>query len=331
MSKIELVQELVTLLHLTPSGDNCRPFKFQFNHSTDELEIIYDKKIAEHILNTNEISSIITLGMMDYVLNHCDIGIIKKEIFFNRFNFDQSVVAIYQLEFKQLIINKNLKELILSRRTIRSNYDRVECDFNDHSIYYKDMIPQNLIELMLIKEDDFWSNKNIINDVFKWVHLTKAEANRKKIGLYWRDLGVTIKDYVFIALMKIFPRFGIIIYKAFAKYFVKSHLRDLYSNSSFIFFPTSSLSNESESYFNLGAFTYQKWLELTKLGYQLQPLSFYTFFKLNTENEIISEINKLFGRNYKFYWIFRVGKINPKFKFSKSESLLPIKDILRVI
>lgn len=312
MNKLEIIKELVTLLHFTPSGDNCRPFVFEFNVVSNELKIIYCKKQAEHVLNPNEISSCITLGMMDYVLSISELKINKKEFYLKSLSKDQGVVACYWIDFNDSTISPLLKDLILSRKTDRNRYvDKVKAFTEDKIMMIKD-IPKDIIEMMLNSEDDFWTNESIIKDVFRWVHLSKQSYYKNKLGLYWKDLGSGIKEYPFLVLIKYCRKWAIFFYRSGVKFLVKKHFLKL------------------ESFFDLGRVSYKKWLKLSQAGYVLQPISFYTFSKMGCQNDLIDRLNQLTGQDAVFYWIFRAGKSNlisdKNIKVSK-----PIEQILSIV
>ena len=330
MNRIEIIKELVFLLHLTPSGDNCRPFLFQFNKDSNEFKIIYCKKQATHVLNPNELSSSISLGMMDYAISILGLKIIKKEINFLELNYDQGVVACYWFDFDNSTILPTVKNSILNRKTNRSKHsEKVRASTDDKIVLIKDF-PKELIQHFLKIEDTFWTNEAILRDVFHWVHLSKKHFYKKILGLYWRELGGGITDYPFFILLKYFRKWAILLYRLGVKFIIKAHLTALYESSSLLLIPLPSQEITVESFFELGRISYKKWLEMTDAGLVLQPLSFYTFSQIGYANDLIDELNQLTGQQNNFYWIFRAGKSNLKadtnIKLSKS-----IEQILSII
>lgn len=329
MVQNKLIEELVLLLHLTPSGDNCRPFHFEYIQKTQQLNIIYCKKQAEHILNPNELSSCVSLGMMDYVISNCGLKIVFKDINLTEIKNDQAIIAQYQFDLNQGKLDLELKDSILNRNTFRFKFNQKIKQLNLEGLLFLPDLPNHLESLMLEKEDQIWTNEKIINDIFKWVHLTKTRALDNKLGMYWKELGMTWLEFPFVLLLKYTTGLSILLYKVFINKIIKKHLGKLYSSSSFIFVPLVSERVEEKSMFELGYLSYQKWLKLTSLGYTLQPLSFYTFSDFGNNN-IIDEINSIFKTKYCFFWIFRIGKIDYK-KPNKEKRALPLEKILRII
>lgn len=294
-----------------------------------KFSIIYCKKQAKHVLNPNELSSCITLGMMDYAISVSGIKIIKKEINYMQINKEQGIVACYWFDLNESEILPTVSNTILSRKTNRSKYaEKINAYTDGNTVLLRDF-PKDVIETMLKIEDSFWTSEAIIKDVFHWVHLSKKKFYRNVLGLYWKELGGEMKDYPFLILLKYFRRVAILLYRFGAKVFIKRHLKTLYESSSLLIIPLPRRELMLESFFELGQISYKKWLELTEAGFVLQPLSFYTFSKIGTSNDLIERLNQLTGQQTNFYWLFRAGKSNLKSKTIIKLSK-PIEQILSI-
>jgi len=311
MIQLDQINKLVRLIQSSPTGDNCQPFNFKFIKSRNVLQIIYIKNLGEHILNPNEMASLISLGMIDYLISNSGMSIKDKQLFFQEINKDNEIVAEYIFEDNSFIDEKFF-EVCLKRSTFREKFSKKVLELSPpKDIIFQKEVSQDFIKSMLSVEDIFWENIDILKDVFSWVNLSHRDHVLRRRGLYWKELGVNGFEWPFLALVKYTPRLAIKFYRIIGSRLIKRHINNIYSHSSFLFITVRNDLGFHQKFFELGSKAIQVWLELTKQKISAQPLSFYTFYKIHINDEMnddfSNQLKLIVKEENVFIWIYRIG------------------------
>jgi hypothetical protein len=320
-----------------PSGDNCQPFKIS-KISANEFLISYDISTAKHILNADNIPSIISLGAL---IESISIGAsqfscyitTKPEKDFGTEGTDWLSFKIFRAD----IPKDNLINSITNRHTDRGNYKIDLSDFElkrldsslQKSIQDKAVqvlttkITDKIISYFVHCEEIFWKEKQIVRDLSRWIKFKKTEI--PKDGFTWKNLSLSFFEaiaLVFLArnqfLINIFEPILTLINKAKMK-------KSLHHSAGIIFF---AIKDDSKmGILNSGRSMMRAWLTITEQGYVAQPLSIssilpYTLKKKianmddsnkDWQNNVITKNTELssllnIDSTSDIIWAFRFGK-----------------------
>lgn len=279
-----------------PSGDNCQPFKITKINANEYL-VSYDITTAKHILNSDNISSIISLGAL---IESISIAASQFNCYITtRFEKDFGTDSKDWLSFKIIKASTprdNLIDSITKRHTDRGNYkiDLSDLEFKklhlslqktirDKNVkVYTAKVTDKIVHYLLRCEEIFWKEKQIVKDLSRWIKFKKTEVPND--GFTWKNLSLSFleaKMLVFLAK----NQFLITLFKPILTLFNKSKMRKALSHSAgMIFF---SIKDDSKmSIFNSGRSMMRAWLTITGLGYVAQPLSICSLLPYTLKKDI---------------------------------------------
>ncbi len=309
--------DIVTYSIRIPSGDNVQPFRLSFQD--DLLKIFHDKTISKHELNYKERSSLITYGclkkIIDIICSHHNLKPIFNELMLEDVNVSHWAIVSFEEEEREPV---ELKKEIHSRLTHRGAYKDMPKEtindiqaklFNDFKIV---KISKKQAKELALNDQNVWKSKIAVSDLMNQVNLFKYE----NYGLNFNNLYMPYANILNLFLAKLFPSFGKVLFPI-----VKQVVTSLFMSSSSILVYKKDL-DKKEDYIEMGEDCYHQWLELTKMGYYLQPMTTssspllcasHKFEELNDHEtskrfiERYHEMSHLLGVDGNIGWLFRIG------------------------
>jgi hypothetical protein len=349
---------LLLIASKSPSGDNLQPWQFKVDASNNKLDIFYDSELARHSFNPEDISSCINFGMMLYL--------IEQEALRQGFKLAYQINEIGLKNFSHPLIECSFKKseltvsplfstnTILKRRIGRGLYIKKELPLQKIQDLVSGINETNdILEFKLTKnmsnstigsmkkmEYTFWNKVEYLNDIFKWVHLTKQEYKKVKRGFHWKELGINFSELGFIYLIKKLPNAAIKIFNVFAHHLVLSKFKKSLKNSGFALLSLKRKPSVSEC-FEVGRDVMKVWLKIAELEMVTQPLSIQSYFisysnwgiyKEEWPQELVNPLEMQFKKDfnvddgYSPFWLFRFGYAA---KSDNTRSLrLPVSDLM---
>lgn len=267
-----------------PSGDNSQCFTL-VQILDNEFEIHYHQNRGKHYLNSNYISSLLSLG---FLIESISIGASQKscKIIFKTdcdLKSDGPKWAKFTIVKDECVTKDFLADYIDKRHTNRGFYNSkvteieklvlnssLKASFNNCLVSCKiGSIDEHIIKYFQKCEEVFWSEKSIIVDLGQWIFLNIFK--NPNTGFYWKTLGV---NYFEIMGLKLLSKFSFIskklslILTLINKMKMKKQLKN---SAGIISFTVPKGSNID--FIETGRTIFRGWLQLTALEYEIQPLS----------------------------------------------------------
>ncbi len=280
---LEILKKIIQKASWAPSGDNCQPWRFNWNGK--QLKIYHIEVRAHHSLNFNNQVSLFTLGGLIEYLHIASLHYGYEPTFTlpDPTNLDPNFLT--QVHFKKTTPQPQpLFEALSLRATDRrpfkntpldekivNNLLSVSKDFKQANAYVCTAPSEELKKYLVASEVLLFSNKAFLFDIIKWVRFRNKETIDSKDGLPWRNLGVGLRETIVLWLIKRYPK----LYDLFkhmgmynqvslaAQKLVKSH-------TTFICFTVKSNENHL---IESGRLALRSWLLLAKHGVSAQPMS----------------------------------------------------------
>lgn len=270
-----------------PSGDNCQPFSI-LQTSLNEFEIKYQHERGKHFLNTNNISSAITLG---FLIESLCLGASQKncQIEYQK-DIDYQTDKPNWLKFrivKSETTKDFLSDYISLRHTNRGLYlkslteiekmilnSSLKASINSSLVGFKiKRISTKVISYILTSEEIFWKKRDIIADLGKWISLN-IFTNPKE-GFYWKTLGLNYFETIGLKFLSKVPALTERL-SDFLSILNKRKLKRQITNSGGIVFFTVPKASSDLDFLHIGRSIFRSWLQLTALDFEIQPLSIST-------------------------------------------------------
>ncbi|AGH46273.1 hypothetical protein [Paraglaciecola psychrophila] len=265
------------------SGDNCQPFRYRFNITTQTFHIDYLADQARHALVYDDSTITISLGMLlEYLkisLQHHSFDIELSFNFngFSVFKNQTSVCKVKLTKYKNQKDHSDLYSSLLNRITNRGIYQ--SGSFDDIDI---NQINQNLTysQCKLLQDAsnktlDFfascdcavWLSKRLGLDIMNSVSFIKNPVT----GLPWRNLGLSAPEVFPIKLIQLHHSFYDLFKAIGASLMMKIGQRKLWNSakSALIFTYNDNLNTEQKTI--AGMEMAECMLQLTQKGYAFQP------------------------------------------------------------
>jgi hypothetical protein len=277
-----LKEKIAKAVSLTPSGDNCQPFALEW--IGDIARISYESELAKHKLNMNEYSSILSLGCL---LENVRIA-----------SLSEGLEPIYELSethpLKPFVINfrpiDRKEDRLLSamaerctdrRKFNKGSVDEIQKILNDIQKDYKaqakilQKLPDRVYDFMKKSDLILWKDLDVFLNTVKWIRFTKGEALRTMDGMPFANLGLNFITKTVLWIMSR-RRSSLNIFRMVAgeKEGEKMIVKQLTSAGGF-FFLTIKEKTPHEMV-EVGKLAQRLWIELTNLGYGVQPLTLPT-------------------------------------------------------
>ncbi len=320
------IDHALKFIKRVPTGDNAQPWEVQIEdnkvyfyynyqrgvhpynraHSADKICISFLKRyieMASHIMSFNYTFE--ELGHLNYLLTfktEPNLFDYSEHPFFlrrtDRRYFDQSVA-----------LEENQRKKIHAGKLIR----------------YEDF-PLDLKDFFKKSEQTFWSTADVLKYFFKWIHFSKKSYNRKKDGIYYKEVHMAVHDIPVIFLLKFIPRFAAILFKTPLFFFVNYKIKRFYKDSTFLFY---YLSPDQKDLEDICIKILNDWCYLQSQGYSYQPMNLLNLplfddfinYKLKKKEASLFKLQKLqslLGTEKLIIWSARIGHVQEKYPHSPS-------------
>jgi hypothetical protein len=335
ISEGEIVQILTSALKY-PSGDNCQPFRLQ-QHERDQFLVFYLPHEGEHVFNMGNISAILSLGALieslSIAASQCscvvdfrtgkDFGSTGPE--WGTFVIERAQVLKNPLAdyVEKRFTNRKKFQAELSefeRKSLQKNLNKLELE--EGTRVSMASVSQSLEDYFLICDELFWTSKKAVQDLARWIRLKFDPIPQDGFSL--KNLCLKFHEALALLFFAKFP-FFIPSVRPFLNQINKENSRRNIRNSAGIVF-IGCRDHSKVGYLKAGRSLMRVWLELTKQGYQVQPLSLGStaiyglrnnYFDLTVDpswkktvleknNELKMSLN--FRESEEIIWAFRFGR-----------------------
>ncbi|MCE3269425.1 MAG: hypothetical protein K0R49_1679 [Burkholderiales bacterium] len=333
-------EEYKTILHYASfamSGDNCQPWRFK-KESANTLLILHDENRAKHLLNPNNISSVIAFGTLveAIYMGAQSIGYSANYKFMSDFGKKNTNTPWVEISFEKKINDNDFDaDAFFTRSVIRNNYQKQAIPFdilNNFPINFSDIdtvkislvnhINDDFIEFSTKVENKWWQNSTMIYDILKWVRWTNKKYIQVRDGMHWSETGCSIFEIPLIWLVFKSSTIRNLIKTQMSKNLAKQTQTRLTNSGGLIAFSTKDQT--LQSFFDVGRVAMRSAIKLKELGIVYQPLSLQSFFinqnkinfdipeiklpleELNAHKDIVRKQFNL-ENNFLPLWIFRIG------------------------
>lgn len=284
----EIIEKAVAY---TPSGDNCQPFSVEW--IDDIAKIAYSSELAVHKLNMNEYSSILSLGCL---LENVRIAALS-EGFEPVYSLSEThplkpfIIKFQKIDKKDNRLLHAMSERCTDRRKfnkgsteeIQNILTSVEKEYGAEARIYSHL-PARAYNFILKSDLVLWKDLDVFLNTVKWIRFTKGEALKTKDGMPFANLGLNFATKTVLWIMSR-KRSSLNIFRILAgeKEGQKMIKKQLDSAGGFFF-----LIPKSTSVYDMvdaGKLACRLWIELTHLGYGVQPLTLSTLLTYVHEKE----------------------------------------------
>lgn len=340
----EYIRKILEEGNKAPSGENCQPWKFKVKGDVVSIFLLPERD--QSLYSWGQRASFVAIGALleNIYIASSQLGYKASTIFFP--TNDKNHIADITFT-KEEITPQPLFSAINSRVTNRKPFNTTPLSAEEVSTlkncsravgYGSVLITENrqdIKELAAVgglNEEIMISNKHLHNFFFEHINWTKEQDTKNKIGFYIETLELPLlakKIFKLISnwnIAKSLNKIG--FYKAISKQNAK-----IYSSCSAIGIITAE-GGEPLDYIKAGQLVERVWLEATRLGLSLQPLTGVLYFKLqiqsnNTDkftSEQIKKIEKGYGKIENIFnikekvvpFMFRIGRAeNPSAKSTR--------------
>ncbi|MFT2090419.1 hypothetical protein [Paraglaciecola sp. 2405UD69-4] len=336
----ELAVKIIDTAKYYMSGDNCQPFRFRFNLSTQTFHVDYLADKAKHALVYDDYTIAITLGsLLTYILVSLEEHSFSSDVEFNLANFSpftsqESVIALKVIKSgnQSKLATKSLYQALTKRAVDRRPYLPASFISADETLLNNNLqlsqckliknIPQDLLNFLSNCDCTVWQSKGLGLDIMNSVAFdTKSET-----GLPWRNLGLSKAEVFPIKLIQFHHVFFDLLKFIGARLMMKFAQKKLWvsSQSALVFSVQAGMSLEEKV--NASSEMFNVLLNLTNLGYAFQPSTLSTEIlnsdikpKLNIfsatgikapylQSDVAKYRKLLSVETREIQWILRIGK-----------------------
>ncbi len=283
----EQIEKIVEAAQTAPSGDNCQPWRFEYDGKA--LSIFHIDERGHHVLNPKNYASYITLGG---VLACAEIA--AKNFGFSATTkvsetFDEAspwATMTFTPDNSPDAGAKVLYSSLFGRHVNRNPYRGSRGDSNakvDSTIERLNRsYPEIRVQLITSKWSDFlkvtskvegslWKDQRIHKDLFRWFRFKKHNNELDYDGMPWRTLGVSIVEATMIRCFRNFTVQNIANFLGFTTVIRLITLRNILSSSRLVLF--TAKSSTPNTLIDVGRVALQVWVELNASGWGVQPVS----------------------------------------------------------
>lgn len=315
--------QIVKNLARYSSGDNAQPFDFVVNLQEQKIDINHNQEIAKHELNPNNLTSVITYGMIIQMIEEQSLAFNFSYTAKSHFIVDGIFLdkvecwgTIRFAQFQQEIKNNFFNAVVTNRFPYIG--DEVRFPVMSKNIIILNKITGNLLRDFLEIDSLLWSNSRVVRDIFHWIHLSKKKYDMAKTGFHYSELNLNYLEAFFLVLLKNKLILAVIpecLIRLFHKVKTKSVLNQ---TPHYICF--TNKIEKIEDLISLGKEVFHVKFILAKEGIVTQPLTILTLPYLFEKN---FNIKKIFDYDFENFqkklklkskhnfdevcWIFRAG------------------------
>jgi UDP:flavonoid glycosyltransferase YjiC (YdhE family) len=283
--KETVIESIITAAIQSPSGDNCQPWQFQWNG--ESLLISYDELRGAHSLNRSNHASLLAFGglLESIKISASQFGLLtsiqmlvkntESKLPWAKVQFSNSSQNIDPLAFK-------LFQRCTDRRPYKggSITDSVFADikvmangFKKARIHVDGSLSKKIISYFMDSENFLWTNKKIVQDLVKWMRLSRKEFTQSSDGMSWKNMYINVIDALFLRVLRTYPK----SLKFFWNFGLKQKIRMMTKKSlksSAGLFCITIKKMDAESLCEAGQLAFRAWVMLNAKNYGVQPLTF---------------------------------------------------------
>ena len=264
-----------------PSGDNCQPWKYIFEQ--DRLKIYHLPIRGEHPLNIAGAASLISLGcVLESIRVSASIDGFQSKVTFGSFPTDSDALwATVEFQEDPTLIPDSLAGFLRIRATDRRLFKGGEISDQSlesvgstpiSSLYVTSNVNEGLIEAILSAEELMVEHDDVLPNVLKWTRMSMRSARETKDGLSWRNMGVQPWEVPVLPVIKHFPK-SLGLFRSSMRKSHRARVRQQLQSSAGLVCVTVKEANLTDLV-GAGQLMMRAWLQLTSLGYGVQPLTF---------------------------------------------------------
>lgn len=308
--RIELseLRQILTLARNYPSGDNCQPFRFNWNGN--ELEIEYETIRGQHRLNPKHLISWMTLGFllegMDLAASQLgfatevtlpprtayfghDFGPSKSRVSFFRTGRKGDPLAGVLLQ--RCTDRREFSSEPLSADLLRAAHASSATDARSSNVklsFISPKFPSDLEKFIFAADGLIWSNPKTFVDLLHWMRLTDAETANQTDGMPWKTLGIGSSERKLLFRLKKYPFLRNLVPSISLRLKSRRILSNQLRHTGALGLFTVS-SFDSTSLIECGRSAMRCWLFLNSTGYGFQPITLPAFAPIATRVQAWSE------------------------------------------
>lgn len=332
-----IIEKMVTAALQTPSGDNSQPWKFQW--TGEKLFVTHDEERAAHSLNRVNHASMLALGALLEA-----VKIAASEFGFstsNKLNFKNmssdfpcAEIQFHQTSEKFDLLTLQIPKRSTDRRTFKAGsisapvfteLAEMATSFSKAKLHIQGKPESKLVQYFMDSENFLWTNSKIVQDLVKWMRLSKREVDSSSDGMSWKNMCINFMDAFFLRVLRRLPKSLMFFWYSGLKLKIRMVTKkNLESSAGLICISIKKI--DSESICEAGRLAYRAWLMLNAKGYGVQPLTYASTsiadllsnsLPLNTKSSEKNHFIKGFNLISDFFslavdevplWIFRTGE-----------------------
>lgn len=348
-SKNKIIDHIIT----APSGDNCQPQVFRWADNC--LEIYHDYELDKNRkFNFGNMGAVLAVGSTMGILRLTARSLgydVTYELDAN-FGLDKGAQTLWLRAFftrnSSLKLNLDLLDQIKHRHVNREFYqggaftDEIKkivtedlflpTNFNVSFLQF-DQLPKADAEALLndlsFSESMALQDQVILEDVGKWVRLTRSTSERTRDGMHWSQLGMTPFDVPVLFILRKFPSLVKGFFNSPAGAVVRGKTKQSFKSSAGLAIVWGPEPGSHKNIMNAGDIGVQLWVKFNSQNWGVHPatgLSTFISFVTATQNQQIIPtpttdkakhgldlLRKLCGKQGHEWplWMFRVGRANP--------------------
>jgi hypothetical protein len=326
----EMIHAMITEAIRAPTGDNCQPWKFHWNGK--RLWILHSETIAAHRLNRKNHASMMALGALieAFRLSATRYGFeTKTELLFEE---NQSLSVWAEIRFVDLQLQMDpLAAQISLRTTDRRLYqggvlspeliqkiNTLQQKYPACQVHIQAKQSSEFKKYFLETEKALWTDAEILQDLGRWLRLSKKEVAKSTDGIAWKELGLNSIEALMFRFMRRFPTLPRLLWSfGFGQHLQQEAIKAVESSAALICFSVNTV--DPQSLCQVGELAYQTWLLLGANGFGVQPMSFASTSVGDAAAHALDEKTTDSNRN-----LFATGKLVLQRNFSMSASQTPI-------
>ena len=265
-----------------PSGDNCQPFRYRWDRSTEVLSVVHDADRARHRMNVGGHASLLTLGCL---IEAIDLACSAEGLApgFQRRPAGDTTWMDVRFEAANRSrdgLHTGLPLRSTDRRPFRGGdlgdavfaEVRRDAERSPCGLYLAGRPDAELEALMLLLDEVIWRDEATGHDALAWVRFSDIEVQRSRDGMSWRNLGISLAEARASELIVRMPALLRVVRLAGAMRATKRVLRRQLRTSAGLLLLTVDAPGH-DGVIEAGRLALRAWIRLSMAGYAAQPLS----------------------------------------------------------
>jgi hypothetical protein len=331
--------ELIDYLSLIPTGDNSQMFRYRIQD--EKLIVLHLKELSKHTFNQSQIASLLSFGSIIHVIKlFCDKYNLEANFHFAKdfSNENTWLTCTFKGNIENALpLKENNLKYLHDRYTDRGIYQKnsslnqyLESQYKSSQISFSKNISSAIKQKIYFFECMMFDDLKVFKDIEKWFRYSKNEVDESKTGMSLKNVGL---DPVNGLIFKLFKK------NTFLNFFLRPYLKFLIFLKVYgIYFFSSGFAvcymekDDDQSVIQMGEKIMELWLDLTKHGHTLQPITApvllpFLYKKrrglfLKKYSDQFEETSRLFKQEFHIsgepIWMFRFGPATKALKNNRS-------------